>query len=69
MESEAKYWGGPRKGAGRKPGPNTRVSLSVPREVWAQLIEEAAKKGISPEAHATELLRAHAAAPLFTLPR
>lgn len=34
-------WGGKREGAGRKPGPNVRVSLLLSRELWATVQKKA----------------------------
>lgn len=66
MEPEVKAWGGPRKGAGRKPGPNARVTLGIPREVWAVLEKSAAEEGTTPEALAVRWLTERAHVPLST---
>ncbi|WP_420594468.1 hypothetical protein [Deinococcus sp.] len=49
MNSGGSSWGGKRERAGRKPSPNLRVSLSVPREVWAELERLARQKNITAE--------------------
>jgi hypothetical protein len=56
MDSSGENWGGARKGAGRKPGPNVRVSISLPREVWASIKANAARLGTTPEQEAARLL-------------
>lgn len=53
---ESKGWGGKRQGAGRKPGPNVRVTLSVPREIWDNIGQQAENKGLSPEELTIHLL-------------
>jgi hypothetical protein len=65
VESSGENWGGPRKGAGRKPGPTVRVPIRLPREVWASIEREAASRGTTPEEEATRILTQHVTAPLF----
>ncbi|WP_344983152.1 hypothetical protein [Deinococcus rubellus] len=48
MTSE-RGWGGQRRGAGRKLGAAVRVSLSIPREVWAEIERRAVQEGVSPQ--------------------
>lgn len=40
--------GGKRAGAGRKPGVNVTVRVTLPREVWADLEAQAARDGTTP---------------------
>lgn len=42
--------GGKREGAGRKPGPNVTVRVTLPREVWAELEARAEQEGTTPGA-------------------
>lgn len=53
---ESKGWGGKRQGAGRKPGPNIRVTLSVPREIWDNIGQQSKSKGLTPEELTIHLL-------------
>lgn len=49
-------WGGKRAGAGRKPAPTLRVSLKLPREVWAEIQVQADLEQAAPEALAARWL-------------
>ncbi|WP_157451960.1 hypothetical protein [Deinococcus aquatilis] len=65
MDSSSPNWGGPRKGAGRKPSPDLRGSLQLSRAVWAMIEAHAHRLSVTPQAHAAAVLQQHATAPLF----
>lgn len=66
MDSHAENWGGKRKGAGRPKAAAVRLKdVTMPREVWALIEQQAQRKGITPEALAAEVLESYATAPLF----
>lgn len=55
-KTEEGRWGGKREGAGRKPASTLRVSLKVPREVWAEIQAQAALEQEEPEGTAVRWL-------------
>ena len=65
MDSSSPNWGGSRRGAGRKPSANVRVSLRIPRDVWALLEAEAARLSTAPEELAVRWLASQLHESLF----
>lgn len=60
MESKS-GWGGKRQGAGRKVSPNVRISMSVPRDLWAAVEMKASEAGLSAESLLVQWIQQHMA--------
>lgn len=66
MDEHGENWGGKRKGAGRPRAAYVRLKdVTVPREVWDALEQQAQRKGVTPADLAAEVLEDYATAPLF----
>jgi hypothetical protein len=55
--TDERQWGGKRAGAGRKASPVVRVTLKVPRELWAHIQRVAQMQGQAPEEVAAQWLQ------------
>lgn len=66
MTPESENWGGTRKGAGRPKSAVVRLKdVTIPREVWELLEQQAQRQGVSTAELTASVLEAHATAPLF----
>ena len=66
MDSSSENWGGRRKGAGRPKSDAVRLKdVTIPREVWNLLEQQAQRRGISTPDLTAEVLEYFATAPLF----
>lgn len=66
MDSSSENWGGKRKGAGRPKSDAVRLKdVTIPREVWNLLEQQAQRRGISTPDLTAEVLESFATAPLF----
>ena len=66
MDSSSENWGGKRKGAGRPKSDAVRLrDVSIPREVWVLLEQDAQRRGVSTAVLVSGVLESYATAPLF----